>query len=80
MNNKSRLPIATLLLAFTILFSGCKKDEEEELEPATNNSSTSYTITVGVFLEDGGTYTDQDKDLVFVNQADCQSWSRNCTR
>ena len=38
----------TLILAFSILFLGCKKDEEEVIEPTDNNSTTSYTITVGV--------------------------------
>ena len=29
-----------------------------------------------MFILDGTTYTDQDKDLVFVTQDECQSWSR----
>ena len=76
MSIKLRIPFTALLVASVLIFSGCSKDDEEELEPATNNSSKSYTITVGVYTESGGTYTDQNKDLVFINQADCQSWSR----
>ena len=74
-----RIPFAALLLGFTLVFTACSKEEDNEPESTENTDSTSdvsYTITVGVFILEGTTYTDQNKDLVFVTQDECQSWSR----
>lgn len=64
-----------ILFAIVLIFSGCKKEEEENVDP-TNNDTASYTVTVGVYILNGSTYEDQNKDLTFVTQEDCQSWSR----
>jgi hypothetical protein len=72
------------LLSFYIIFiggmlitTGCSKDE---VEPTNNNvTSLSYTVTVGVFILNSGTYVDQNKDFVFETQEACQSWSRTAS-
>ena len=65
-----RAMAATFLVGITsaMLLIGCGK---EEVDP-----NASYTVTVGVFLLNNGTYEDQNKDLTFITQEDCQSWSR----
>ncbi|MBC8754994.1 hypothetical protein H2O64_09950 [Kordia sp. YSTF-M3] len=57
-----------LFLATTLLIFGCSDDDSEPTTPAT--------ITVGVFLINGTTYTDTNKDLIFTTGEACQSWSR----
>lgn len=55
-----------------IISVGCK----EEVEPTGNNSDKSYTVTIGVYVFNGSTYDDQNKDLVIDTQEACQTWSR----
>jgi hypothetical protein len=65
-----------ILLVGLVILAGCTK-EEEEVEPTeTINSGKSQTVTIGVYLLNGSTYEDQNKDLVFDTHEVCQSWSR----
>jgi hypothetical protein len=66
------LSFKILFLVTTLLFFGCEKEEEDDIEPTT----TTKTITVGVYLLNGSTYTDSNKDLIFTTGEACQSWSR----
>ena len=61
-------------LAITLLigFSSCSKDEEIK----TSEDHSTYTITIGAFSLDNGTYTSLGKELVFDSKASCQTWSR----
>jgi hypothetical protein len=42
----------------------------------TDSTNASQTISVGVFLLNGSTYSDANKDLVFKTGEACQTWSR----
>jgi hypothetical protein len=66
---KTTLLVATSLFVFT----HCSKEEEENESESTEKV---YTINVGVFILNGSTYEDQNKDLIFDTQESCQSWSR----
>ncbi len=69
---RSLICFKIFLLAGTLAFVGCKKDDGD----TGSSADGAYTITVGVYLLNGNTYEDQNKDLVFVTQEACQSWSR----
>ena len=87
---KNLLPTAILINIFflltTIIFISCKQEDDEDVTPDTttttddSNNTTdevgTKTITVGVYLLEGSTYTDSNKDLVFTTRDACQSWSR----
>lgn len=75
--------LTILLFVGLFVFTACTKEEEtpEEETPVGTQENIveeedSYTVTVGVFILDGGEYIDQNKDLVFITQDECQSWSR----
>lgn len=68
----SLLPIQILILACTLLFVGCSKEEDP-------TSDQAYTVTVGVYILNGTTYQDQNKDFIFETQVACQSWSRTAS-
>lgn len=42
----------------------------------TDSKGASQTISVGIFLLNGSTYSDANKDLVFETGEACQTWSR----
>jgi hypothetical protein len=52
----------------------CEKEDDSTNPPV--EPTPTYRITVGVYILDGGNYTDQNKDLVFDTQEGCQTWSR----
>lgn len=56
------------ILISLITFFGCTK--------ATIDDNKSYTVKIGVYLLVGNSYVDQNKDLIFITQAACQSWTR----
>lgn len=58
-----------LFLVTILLISGCNSDDDA-------NTPDSLTITVGVFLLNGSTYTDTNKDLIFTTSNACQTWIR----
>ena len=68
--NRTLLNFKTLLILSILVFTSCNKDDEEV------ESTNSYTVTVGVYILNGGTYEDQNKDLVFQTQDACQTWTR----
>ncbi|WP_139955984.1 hypothetical protein [Flavicella sediminum] len=69
-----------LILICLLAFVGCgESDAGNEMDVAPETTEKSYSITVGVFIQNGNTYTDQNKDLVFVTQDACQSWSRTAS-
>lgn len=79
-HSRIKILIPITFLAGLTLFTACKKEDDEmEEEPTTTqteNEDKSYTVTVGVFVLNGSSYEDQNKDLVFETQGACQSWSR----
>ena len=73
---KQKNNFTSIILACLLIFMSCSKDDDE-IEPTnTSTSDKSYTVTVGVYILNGNTYDDQNKDFVFDTQEACQSWSR----
>jgi hypothetical protein len=66
-----RLLIPFIFLASLTILMGCSDDDADP-----TSTSKSYTVTVGVYLLNGSTYEDQNKNFVFDTQEACQSWSR----
>jgi hypothetical protein len=62
---RSKWLFQVLFLSTTTIISSCNKDSDK-----------TYTVTVGVYILNGSTYEDQNKDLIFETQEGCQSWSR----
>jgi len=65
----NKISKALLLVIGTLSFLSCKKDGE-------STSNTTWTITVGAFTLNNGTYTATGNELVFDSNEECQTWSR----
>lgn len=58
-----------------VIVLACSKDEEVAGELMSEASK----ITIGIFTEDNGSYTDTGKTLVFDVTTACQTWSRTAS-
>ena len=67
--------VAFLIVTTTLLLA-CNRNKGDDVEPTFNDTTSTFTVTVGVYIKKDGKYTDQNKDFVFVTGEDCQTWSR----
>ena len=61
----------TITVLMISLF-GCSKDDDS----ITNETDTTWTITIGAFTLKNGTYTATGDELIFDSKEECQIWNR----
>lgn len=68
--------LATLLVLVALIasFSTCTK--EENSTPTDDDTTTTWTITVGAFTLEDGEYIATGHELIFDSKEECQIWSR----
>ena len=66
---KNKLSRALIIVTLMVNFLACTKEEE-------SSNNTTWTITVGAFTLDNGTYTATGNELIFDSKEECQIWSR----
>ena len=62
---------STLLFALSLITIGCDKTKNEPII-----TTPGFTITVGAFSENNGTYTALGNELIFDSSEECQTWTR----
>jgi len=72
---KNKLTKITFALIFLIGFLSCNEDDDASTDVVTDD--TTWTITVGAFTLDNGTYTATGNELIFDSKQECQSWNRS---
>ena len=61
----------TITVLMLSLFA-CSKDDDS----ITNETDTTWTISIGAFTLDNGTYTATGNELIFDSKEECQIWNR----
>ena len=70
---KNKLTIIFIIILLVVSVLACKKEDKPAIE---GDDNTSWTITVGAFILNNGTYTALGNELIFDSKEECQIWSR----
>lgn len=68
--NKLTNSLTLAILVFSLYT--CSKDDDT----TSNETDTTWTITVGAFTIDNGSYIATGNELIFDSKEECQTWSR----
>jgi len=68
--NKLTNSLTLAILVFSLYT--CSKDDDT----TSNETGTTWTITVGAFTLDNGSYIATGNELIFNSKEECQTWSR----
>lgn len=69
MNNSTK---SVMIAIFVFSLFACSKDDDS----TTKETDTTWTITIGAFTLDNGTYIATGNELIFDSKEECQTWSR----